>query len=276
MTPKEVVSQIRNGDTIVIGGWGMDRKPMTILREIAKSKLKDLTIMSYAGLDIDLLIGAGKVKKFVFPFVSLEGAPGTPGNYRRARREGSIEIMEVSEYMFLCGLRAAAERLPFMPCRNGLGTDILKANPEIKTIKAPYSGETLVAMPALKADVALLHVNAADPSGYAQIQADRIFDHIISRGPDKVFISAEKIVPLTELKCNYSKMEILKNYVTGVVEAPYGAHPGWCWPHYENDEKHLAEYSKASATQESFNEYLDKYVKGAPDQETYLKLVGKV
>lgn len=275
MTPQEVVAQIRNGDTIVIGGWGIDRKPMVLLREIAKSKLKDLTIMSFAGIDIDLLIGAGKVKKFIFPFISLEGAPGVPGNYRRARANAAIEVMEISEYMFVCGLRAAAERLPFYPVRSGLGTDVLKVNPGIVTFEAPYTGEKLVAVPALKADVALLHVSAADPSGYAQILGDPLFDAVMARGAEKVFICAEKIVPQSELRRDYDRIAIYKMYTTGVVEAPYGAHPGFCYPHYEWDARHLTEYSQAAADAEAFKNYLAKYVFNAPDQAAYLKLVGK-
>jgi acyl CoA:acetate/3-ketoacid CoA transferase alpha subunit len=275
MTPKEVIAQIKDGDTIVIGGWGAQRKPMALIREIARSKLKDLTFMSFGGIDIDLLIGAGKVKKLIFPFMSFEPALGAPANYRRARRDGSIEVMELSEYMFIAGIKAAAERLPFYPTRSGLGSDVLKVNPQIVTIKAPYTGEKLVAMPALKADVALIHVNLAERSGWGHILGDPNFDPLISRSAEKVFLCAEKIVRLSELKADFRGVQIMRPWVTGVVEAPYGAHPGESYPEYKCDAAHLGEYAKAAADPEAFKGYLAKYVKDAPDQAAYLKLIGK-
>ncbi len=259
MSLAEVVSQIRDGDSILIGGWGPTRKPMTVIKEIARSNLKDLTVMSLAGIDLDLLIGAGKVKKAVYGFVSLEGVPGNPGNFKRVRKEGSIETMELSEGMFVAGFKAAAERLPFYPTRSGLGSDILTVNPGIKTFEDPYNGEKLVAMPALVPDVALLHVNAADTRGNGQIIGNPFIDRIFVRAAKKVFLSAEKIVPEKQLT-DYQTVEILSPWVTGVVETPKGAHPGICYPDYGCDEAHLAEYGKSTADEESFKAYLKKYV----------------
>ena len=276
MLPNEVVDQIHDGDTITIGGWGASRRPMTLIREIVRSKLKGLTVVSFAGIDVDLLIGAGKVKRLVCPFVSFEGAPGTPGNYCRARLSASIEVMELSEQLCRLGLKAAAERLPFYPTRCGLGTDLLKVNPGIVTFEAPYTGERLVAMPSLKADVALIHVNAADPSGYGQILGEPYFDALVAKSADKVFLSCEKVVPLRDLKSDPDTVHIGRLWVDGVTEAPYGAHPGDCYPAYDWDGDHLAEYSQAAADEKAFESYLAKYVHDAPDQTAYLRQVGKV
>lgn len=276
MTPQQMVAQIRNGDTVAIGGWGPDAKPMVLIREIVRSKLKDLTIISFAGLDVDMLIAAGKVKKLIFPFISLEGAPAVPGNYRRARAAGSIEVMEISEWMQIAGLKAAADRIPFVPTRSGIGTDVLYTNPEIKMIDCPYTGEKLVAMPALKPDVSLIHVSAAEPKGYCRILPNPYYDPVMARAADKTFVTAERIISLSELKSDYSSVEIMKIWITGITEAPIGAHPGDMWPDYEWDVAHLGEYSKAAADPETFKQYLDKYVYGAPDHEAYLKLVDKL
>lgn len=271
-----MVAQIKNGDTVAIGGWGPEAKPMVLIREIVKSKLKDLTIISFGGLDVDMLVAAGKVKKLIFAFVSLEGAPAVPGNYRRARANGTIETMELSEWMQIAGLKAAAQRIPFMPTRSGIGTDVLTVNPEIQIIECPYTKEKLVAMPALKPDVALLHVSAAEPKGYCRILPNPYFDPVMARAADKTFVTAERIISLSELKCDYNSVEILKVWTTGITEAPMGAHPGVMWPEYEWDAAHLGEYSKAATDPEAFKQYLDKYVYGAPDHEAYLKLVGKL
>ena len=125
--------------TLGIGGWGPRRKPMALVRAILRSDLKDLTLVSWGGADVGLLVRAGKVRKLVYAFVSLDSVPLEP-NFQRARQEGTIpEVVELDEGMFQTGLRAAAQRLPFLPMRAGLGSDVLVNNPWIKTVTSPYA-----------------------------------------------------------------------------------------------------------------------------------------
>ncbi len=260
MTVAQVIKQIKNGDTIVIGGWGMVRKPLALIREIAKSDLKDLTVMGLAGMDLDMLVAAGKVKKAITGFVAFEGSEGRAVAYDEARKNGKIEYMELSENMIISGWKAAAERIPFYPTRSGLGTDILKYNPDIKTFKAPYTGEKLVAMPALRADVALIHCNEASPEGYATIKGDKLWDHIIIRAADKVFVSAEKIVPRHELQKDLKDIKVLTPWVTGVVEIPNGARPGTIFPDYtQPGNRTIKAYMDAALDPAKFKAYLEKY-----------------
>ncbi|MGB2885956.1 MAG: CoA-transferase [Dehalococcoidia bacterium] len=274
LSPGEAVSKIRSGDRVVIGGWGPFRKPMALVREIAASDLTDLTVMSFAALDLDMLIGAGKVKKAIYPFVALEGAPGALGNFRRAREQGMIDVMEISEYMFVCGFKASVERLPFYPTRSGLGTDILAENPEIQVFKSPYTGEDLVAVPAFDPDVALLHVNESDSSGNARIVGDPYWDYTMLRSAGKVIVSCERLVPTSELNKDPLSMVVRGHWVTGVVETPQGAHPGTCYPDYGWDGAHLSEYGTSTAQAESFRGYLEQYIFGKAHAD-YLKLVNK-
>ncbi len=260
MTVDQVVKQIKNGDTIVIGGWGMQRKPLGVVREIAKSNLKDLTVMGFAGMDLDMLVAAGKVKKAITGFVAFEGGEGRAVAYDNARKKQQIEYMELSENMFVSGIKAAAERIPFYPTRSGLGTDILKENPEIKTFKAPYTGEKLVAMPALRADVALIHCNQASNEGYATIKGDKLWDHIIIRAAEKVFVSAESIVPRHELREDLDNIKVLTPWVTGVVEMPNGARPGTLFPDYNQPgNRTIKAYMDAALDPKQLKAYLDKY-----------------
>jgi glutaconate CoA-transferase subunit A len=252
------ITEIRDGASIVIGGWGPFRKPMSLIREIVRSPLKDLTIYAFAGMDLDLLIGAGKVKTAVFGFISFEGAPGRPGNFNRARMEGSVEMKELSEYMFICQFKAAAERLPFYPVRGGIGTDILTINPEIKTLTDPYNGETLVAMPAACPDYALIHVNEADQLGNARISGESYLDRLFVRAAQNVIISAEKIVPVGKIQDN----TILSCWVDKVAEAPQGALPSECYPDYPYDAKQFAKYGKATKDESSFQSYLQEIREG--------------
>ena len=149
MAARAIVAQLRDGMTIGIGGWGPRRKPMALVREILRSPLKDLTIVAYGGADVGMLCAAGKVKKLVFAFVSLDAIPLEPW-FRKAREAGQIAVLELDEGMLQWGLKAAAFGLPFLPTRVGLGTD-LAALGGLKTVTSPYGdGEVLIAMPALK------------------------------------------------------------------------------------------------------------------------------
>src|SRR4051794_38954095 len=149
MTEAEVVAGLRDGMTIGIGGWGSRRKPMSLVKAIVRSPLRDLTIVSYGGPDVGLLCAAGKVKKAIYGFVSLDSIPLEP-HFRAARQSGAIEAWELDEGMFQWGLYAASLRLPFLPTRAGLGSGLMDINPQLKTVRSPYKdGEELVAMPAL-------------------------------------------------------------------------------------------------------------------------------
>ena len=156
MTPDEVAAELRSGMTIGIGGWGSRRKPMALVRAILRTDVRDLTVVSYGGPDVGLLIAGGHVRRVVTGFVSLDSIPLEP-HFRLARQRGAVELTEVDEGMLYWGLLAAAHRLPFLPIRAGLGSDVLRVNPDLRTIRSPYAdGEELVAMPALRLDVALI------------------------------------------------------------------------------------------------------------------------
>ena len=172
ITEAEAVAELSSGMTVGIGGWGSRRKPMSVVREILRSDLTDLTVVAYGGPDVGLLCRAGKVAKVISGFVSLDSIPLEP-NYRIARQNGTIEAAEWDEGMLLLGLQAAAWRVPFLPTRAGLGSDIPAVMPDLQTVRSPYpepaSGEheELLAVPALQLDAAFVHQNRADRSGNA-------------------------------------------------------------------------------------------------------------
>jgi acyl CoA:acetate/3-ketoacid CoA transferase alpha subunit len=147
---------------------------MALVREILRSNLRDLTIVSYGGADVGMLCAAGKVKKLVFAFVSLDFIPLEP-YFRIARQSGALEVMEIDEGMLMLGLQAAGMRIPFIPTRIGLGTDVLKRNPGIALVDSPYDARQWVARPALALDVALLHADRADVRGVCQVKGPDLY-----------------------------------------------------------------------------------------------------
>lgn len=269
-TEQEVVAELRNGMTIGIGGWGSRRKPMSIVREIIRSDLEDLTIVSYGGPDVGLLCATGKVKKVIYGFVSLDSIPLEP-HFRKARQGASIEAVELDEGMFQWGLFAAAHRLPFLPTRAGLGSDIEKYNPEIKTVKSPYAdGETFLAMPALDLDVALIHMNRGDERGNGQfLGPDVFFDDLYCLAAKRRFMSVEKIVPTKDLlnEGSFHTLQINRTMIDGVIEAPGGAHFTECPPDYGRDEVFQKEYAATAKDPELWSAFKKKYLDTASEAE---------
>jgi glutaconate CoA-transferase subunit A len=220
-----------------------------------------------------MLCAAGKVKKVVFAFVSLDFIPLEP-YFRQARQSGAIEVMEIDEGMMLLGLRAAAWGLPFIPTQVGLGTDIVTVNPGIKVIESPYDDKEWVAMPALRLDASLIHVDRADNRGVCQIAGpDHYMDDWFARAADKTFVSCDELVD-TGYFADAEQARLVfweRAATTGVVHSPGGAHPSSCSPLYGFDVPHFKAYA-ASAGEGGFQSYLDQYL-GASEAE-YQENVG--
>jgi glutaconate CoA-transferase subunit A len=258
LTEDEAVAELSDGMTIGIGGWASRRKPMSLVRAILRSNLTDLTVVSYGGPDVGLLCAAGRIRKVVYGFVSLDSIPLEP-HFRTARQQGSIpELAELDEGMLQWGLYAASLRLPFLPTRAGLGSDVMTVNPQLRTVRSPYDdGEELVAMPALTLDAAIVHLNRADHSGNAQfLGPDLYFDDLFlgAAAPGRRFLSCERVVPTEDLlkEGSVHSVKVSRMVVDGVVEAPGGAHFTSCAPDYERDEAFQSEYARAAADPEAW------------------------
>ena len=274
MSPDDVVGELRSGMTIGIGGWGSRRKPMALVRAILRSDLTDLTIVSYGGPDVGLLIAGGRVRRVVCGFVSLDSIALEP-HFRLGRQNGAVELTEVDEGMLHWGLLAAAHRLPFLPIRAGLGSDVLRVNPELRTVRSPYSdGEELVAMPALRLDAALVHLNRADQRGNGQyLGPDPYFDDLFCLAAERAFVSCERIVPTASLMESGPPQSLLVNraMVHGVVETPGGAHFTSCVPDYGRDEAFQAQYAAAAADPDAWQRFRADYLAG--DEDSYQQAV---
>jgi glutaconate CoA-transferase subunit A len=274
-TAAEVVGELRDGMTLGVGGWGSRRKPMSLVREILRSPLRDLTIVSYGGPDVGLLCAAGKLRRVVYGFVSLDSIPLEP-HFRAARQTGRVEAVEFDEGMLQWGLYAAASRLPFLPTRAGLGSDVMRINPHLKTVTSPYpDGEELVAMPALELDVALIHMNRADAQGNGQfLGPDPFFDDLFCLAAKRRFMSCEKIIPTEDfLKAgSVHTMRINRMMVDGVIEAPGGAHFTECPPDYGRDEAFQRDYAATAKDPEAWAAFEGRYL-DLESEEAYQEAV---
>jgi glutaconate CoA-transferase, subunit A len=275
-TEDEVVADLASGMTIAIGGWGSRRKPMSLVRAIARSDLSDLTIVTHGGPDLGLLCAAGKVRRAVYAFVSLDSIPLEP-HFRRARETAAIEDEPLDEGLFHLGLQAAAWRIPFLPSRVGLGSDLRRDNPRLRTVRSPYPlpgltdedgepvGEELVAMPAFELDAALCHLNRADVRGNAMYLGPDLYwdDLMLQAAPTgRRFISTERVVATADLVgegCVH-QLRISRMMVDGVVHAPGGAHFTSCQPDYGRDEAFQQQYAASARTPEAWAEFRAAWV----------------
>ncbi|MGH1373655.1 MAG: CoA transferase subunit A [Cellvibrionaceae bacterium] len=271
---QEAVAQIKDGMTIGIGGWGPRRKPMALIRELLRSDVKDLTVVAYGGADVGMLCAAGKVKKVVFAFVSLDFIPLEP-YFRQVRQKGEIETMEIDEGMMLLGLRAAAWKIPYIPTNLGLGTDVVRVNPDIKVIDSPYDEKEWVAMPALKLDVALLHADRADQRGVCQVKGpDLYMDDWFARAADTTIVSCDELVDTEFFAQGEEARSVFweRSQTASVVHIPGGAHPSSCTPLYGFDIPHFKAYN-ASAKDGGFEGYFKEFIAGKTEEQ-YQQAVG--
>lgn len=267
------IATLENGTTIGIGGWGSRRKPMSLVRALLRSDLTDLTIVAYGGADVGLLAAAGKIRKLVYGFVSLDSIPLEP-HFRAARQLGTIaECVEYDEGMLQWALYAGSLRLPFLPTRAGLGSGVVDTNPALRTVRSPYAdGQELLAVPAIRLDAAFVHLNRSDQAGNAQfLGPDLYFDDLFLGAcePGHRFVSCERVVASSELldEGTFHTLRVNRSMVDGVIEAPNGAHFTSCQPDYERDETFQKEYATSAADAGRWAAFAERFLSG--DESAY-------
>ena len=272
MTEEDVVARLADGMTLGIGGWGSRRKPMSVVRAILRSELRDLTVVSFGGPDVGMLCAAGKVRSVVFAFVSLEVIALEP-YFRRARERGEITVREMDEGMMVLGLQAAAWRVPFLPTRAGLGSDLFRLDPSLRTVVSPYAGpdgspEELVAVPALELDAAVVHVNRADRQGNGHLlDDDPFFDPLFLGAARERFVSCDELSDpsISREIADFRTMAISRHQVDGVVVAPGGAHPTSCEPNHSRDVPFLQEYAGSAGRDGGWEDFRSRWVDAGPE-----------
>lgn len=276
MPLSDVASHVQSGMTIGIGGWGSRRKPMALVRELLRSDATDLTVVTFGGPDVGLLCAAGKVRKVIYGFVSLDSIALDP-HFRAAREAGTIETNEYDEGMFVAAIRAGANRLSFLPSRAGLESDVLAMNPHLKTVASPYDDDVYVAVPGVRMDLSLIHLNRGDAQGNGQyLGPDPYFDDLLAMASERCIMSVEQIVPTAELTQTAPPQTLLvsRMFVSGVVEAPRGAHFTSCDPDYGRDEAFQSHYATAAKDDETWAEFRRQFLE-CPDEAAYQRAVAE-
>lgn len=271
---EQAAALIESGMTIAIG----EPTPMAMVRQIVRRGLRDLTVIG-SGLALDLLIAAGCVRKTIAYYAGGGfGVPVAP-SFRRAAERGDIEVWECEEGLLTSGLEAAGKGLPFLPWRGGVGTSLPEVNPDLKVIEDPIAGETLIAVPAIRPDVAILHAAQADEHGNVQHHGGPGWiDLFYQRAATTCIVQVERIVPNELIRANPWATTIGRSDV--VLRMPWGAHPWYSRGHYVQDSAFLADYvAVASAAAEggdraALEQWLNTWCREPAIHPDYLERVG--
>ena len=275
MSVAEAVRQlIHDGDYIATGGFGSVRFSTSVMHEIVRTHKQHLGFSGHCTTHDFQILAAGEAidRCDVAYVVGMEMRPYSP-NARRFVESGKVRLAEWSNAALGWRYKAAAMGIPFLPARVMLGTDTM-LHSAARKIKDPFTGQTLVAVPALYPDVGIIHVHQADRYGNAQIDGVSIVDLDLARACKHLILTAERIVSTDEIRREPSRTSIPYYLVDAVCLARYGSYPGDMPYEYFSDEAHLAEWVKAEADPAVFRAFLDKYIYNTADFEEYLDLIG--
>lgn len=234
----EAMTLVEDGSVLGIGGALLSRKPMAAVRELVAAGRRDLELVTFTGsLDVELLVAAGAARAVRSSTVSL-GPLGAAPAFTAAVEEDRVEDLEASEWMLLGGLRAAAAGMPFLATRAGLGSDLVRAR-GLREVVDPYTGESLLAVPALSPDVAIIHAWRADRHGNVQMPwpPDHLadVDLLLARAARTVVVTAERVVESRDLAATSERTMLFSFEVDAVVTVPRGAAPTASPPDYGFD-----------------------------------------
>ena len=274
----EAAALIKDGSRIHFGGMAVHNHPVAFIHELLRQGTGNLTVVSHVSAnDVDMLIGAGRVRRLEFSYVGLEEF-GTAPCFRRAVESGQLELSEYSEPVAFERFACSARGMPFFTTREMVGTDLPKVNHDILEVSDPFGSGTYHAIAAAEPDWVVIHAPMADKYGnvlfFPHRQLPEDLDLIASRSSKNLIVTVEQIVPHDRIR-QLPYLNLIPRFrPTAVVEVPYGAHPCSCLHVYNQDREHLEYYSKVGRGQQSFEEYLNTYVYGVKEHADYLDLIG--
>lgn len=259
-TLADAVGAVQDNQIVALGGNTLHRGPCAVVHELVRRRVRGLEIVKTAGAyDVDLLCATGVAGAVSAGFVGFETAFGLAPSYRRTVENGAVEAKEHACYTVIAGLRAAIQGVPFMPVAGMIGSDVLAAR-DFRLVVDPYSGQQVVAAPAIVPDVAVIHVQEADEFGNARIVGTRFEDVLMAQAARHVIVTAERIVDGRDFEANPEIVAIPGFLVAAVVETPRGAWPCSCAGEYDYDADFLAAYIAASKDPETLRAFVEERI----------------
>jgi glutaconate CoA-transferase subunit A len=266
-----IARHVHDGDTVVIEGF-THLICFAAAHEIIRQRRRDLTLCRLTpDLIYDQMIAAGCARKLVFSWAGNPGA-GSLHAFRRAveRGEPPLELEEYSHFGMVARLSAGAARVPFWTLRDYMGTDLPVANPQIRTITCPYTGETLATVPALNPDVTIIHAQRCDAQGNTQIWGLMGVQKEAAFASRRVIVVVEELVDESVIRADPNRTLIPGLIVDAVVVEPWGAHPSYAQGYYDRDNQFYISWEAISRDATALRRYLDEFVYGVRDRAEYV------
>ncbi|MGH2615002.1 MAG: CoA transferase subunit A [Thermomicrobiales bacterium] len=252
----DAIAAIPDGARVALGGNTLHRGPGAAIHEIVRQEKRGLEIVKTAGAyDVDLLCAAGCVAAVSAGFVGYETPFGMAPAYRRAVESGVVEAREHACATVIAGLRAAIQGVPFMPVAGLQGSDLPAAR-GFQSLRDPYRGAEVIVVPAMPPHAAILHVQEADAAGNGRIIGTRFEDVLMAQAARRVILTTERIVDGSAFTENPETVAIPGFLVDAVIEAPGGAWPFSCTPHYTYDASYLQSWVNAARDAEDARRFI--------------------
>ncbi|MFN2570563.1 MAG: CoA transferase subunit A [Gemmatimonadales bacterium] len=265
-----VARHVGDGDVVVIEGF-THLISFAAGHEIIRQQRRDLTLCRLTpDLIYDQMIAAGCARKLVFSWAGNPGV-GSLHAFRRAVEGGTLEIEEYSHFGMVARFSAGAARLPFWTLRDYAGTDLPAANPRIKSVTCPYTGEALATVPALNPGVTIVHAQRADALGNTQIWGLLGVQKEAAFASERVIVVVEELVDESVIRSDPNRTLIPAAIVDAVVVEPWGAHPSYAQGYYDRDNAFYMAWETISRDPAGLSRYLDEFVYGVPDRRAYLE-----
>jgi glutaconate CoA-transferase subunit A len=272
---KEAIKQnVRDGDVVYAAGF-THLIPFAAGHEIIRQGRKNL-ILARATPDLvyEQMAAAGCAKKIIFSYMGNPGV-GSLRNLRTLVETGVLEIEEYSHFAMITRLQAGASGLPFLPMNDTGAADLENANPNFKRVTDPFSGKSVVVVPALNPDVAIIHAQRADKNGNAQIWGILGEQKEAAFAADRVILTVEEIVDEDVIRSDPNRTIIPDLIVDAVCHVPFCSHPSYTQGYYDRDNEFYMQWDKISETPEAVKQYLDEWVYGVIDRQEYWEKLGK-
>jgi glutaconate CoA-transferase subunit A len=272
MSMKEAVASfVHDGDAVVVEGF-THLICFAAGHEIIRQRRRDLTLCRLTpDLIYDQLIGAGCARKLVF---SWAGNPGVGSLHAFRRRveggSGGFQIEEYSHFGMVARFCAGAARVPFWPLRDYQGSDLPAANPLIRSVRCPFTGEELAAVAALNPDVTIIHAQRADSQGNTQVWGLLGVQKEAAFASKRVIVVVEELVDESVVRSDPNRTLIPGFIVDAVVVEPFGAHPSYAQGFYDRDNDFYVAWEEISKDEAKFRGYLDRFVFGVADRAQYM------
>jgi len=265
------------GASVVLGTCLEQMIPFAAAHEIMRQGIGDLTLVGpVSDIAFDQLIGAGLVRRVMVAWVG-NVMMGSAYAYRRAVERGeprSVEGIELKNVTRSQALHAAAIGAPFLPTRAALGSDLVGRNPWLEPISDPKTGEPLLAVRPLRPDVAIVHVQKADPHGNGLLWGSLGITPDAVRAARATIVTAEELVAPEQLSRDPNRVLVPGLVVAAVCEARWGAHPSPVQGYYNRDHRAYRDYHARTRTIEGCAAWRAEWVDGLRDLEAYVARLG--